>query len=166
MKSSNGAWFMAAVATAALATATAPVFAQDSYVDPWVMKNRAAGKAVWREGDVPLGAVFRGDERYNDGSATRTWTRPTGLALPSCPRGRSSRFGGSSRTRAISSWPFIGVRRMGAPTRLRSTPVCRRLAPEGRHLDRYPLRARRSKPPLDSVTLPSVIPTTACATQS
>jgi len=55
MKSSNGAWFMAAVATAALATATAPVFAQDSYVDPWVMKNRAAGKAVWREGGRAVG---------------------------------------------------------------------------------------------------------------
>lgn len=69
MKSSKGAWFSGALAAAVLATATAPVFGQGSYVDPWVLQKRAAGQAVWREGDVELGAVFRTDERYNGSSA-------------------------------------------------------------------------------------------------
>jgi hypothetical protein len=60
-------WFIAALATVLL-TMTAPVFGQGSYVDPFTLEKRAAGKAVERDGDVPLGAVFRTDERYNDGS--------------------------------------------------------------------------------------------------
>src|SRR5207244_5116276 len=40
------------------------------------------------------------------------------------------------------------------PTRLRSTPVCRRLARDRSELGRHRLRARRSKPPLGYVNLP------------
>src|SRR5205823_4559478 len=39
------------------------------------------------------------------------------------------------------------------PTRLRSTPVCRRLARDRRHLGRHRLRAQRRKPPLGYVNL-------------
>src|SRR5882724_6301464 len=67
MKMRQCAWFAAALA-AALVTTTAPAFAQGSCVEPFVMKNRAPGKAVVREGDVSLGATFRADERYNTGS--------------------------------------------------------------------------------------------------
>ena len=42
MKMRQCAWFAAALA-AALVTTTAPAFAQGSYVEPFVMKNRAPG---------------------------------------------------------------------------------------------------------------------------
>jgi hypothetical protein len=75
MKRNQCTRFTAALAVV-LATTTAPVYAQGSYVDPFVLKNRAAGKAVVREGDVSLGATFRADERYNNGmifSGPRGW---------------------------------------------------------------------------------------------
>jgi hypothetical protein len=65
MKLNKRTCITAAMAAAALVTATAPVFGQGSYVDPWVIQKRAAGAAVQREGDVQLGATFRTDERYN-----------------------------------------------------------------------------------------------------
>jgi hypothetical protein len=47
---------------------TAPAFAEGAYLDPFTLKNRVPGQETAREGDVPLGAIFRGDERYNNGS--------------------------------------------------------------------------------------------------
>jgi hypothetical protein len=66
MKASRHTLFSAALAVVAAAT-TVPAVA-DSYVDPYTLANRAKGSAVARTGDLPLGAIFRTDERYNNGS--------------------------------------------------------------------------------------------------
>jgi len=66
MKTSRHFLFTAPLAVA-VATMTVPAFA-DSYVDPSTLANRAKGSAVRRTGDLPLGAIFRTDERYNNGS--------------------------------------------------------------------------------------------------
>jgi len=54
-----------ATLAAVLVMAAAPVFAQGSYVDPFTLKNRALGQTAGREGDVPVGAAIRTDERCN-----------------------------------------------------------------------------------------------------
>src|SRR6266446_6441746 len=75
----------AATLAAALVMATAAVFAQGSYVDPFTLKNREPGKALAREGDVSVGATIRTDERYNkDGlfSGPRGWVYWNYLADP------------------------------------------------------------------------------------
>jgi hypothetical protein len=64
MKMNKRTWFTAALA-AIILTTTAQVLAQGLYADPFTLKNRAPGNTVQREGDVPLGAVIRTDERYN-----------------------------------------------------------------------------------------------------
>jgi len=55
-------------ALAVLLPAATPAFAQGAYVDPFTLNNRAPGKTVVRDGDLSLGATFRSDERYNNGS--------------------------------------------------------------------------------------------------
>src|SRR6266581_2148093 len=82
MRMIRGALF--ATALAAFATMSAPVFA-DSYVDPFTMHNRAPGETAGRTGDVPLGAIFRTDERYNNGSifsGPRGWVYWNYLTAP------------------------------------------------------------------------------------
>ena len=84
MKMNKCAWSTAALA-AVLVTATTPVFAQGSYVDPFTLKNRATGKVLGREGDVSVGAAIRTDERYNKGglfSGPRGWIYWNYLADP------------------------------------------------------------------------------------
>ncbi len=84
MKMNRCTWFTAALA-AILVTTTTTVFAQGSYVDPYTLKNRAAGKVAVREGDVSLGATERTDERYNKGglfSGPRGWAYWNYLADP------------------------------------------------------------------------------------
>lgn len=66
MKTIRHRFFPAALAVV-LAATTAPAFA-DAFVDPYTLANRAKGSAVARTGDLPLGAIFRTDERYNSGS--------------------------------------------------------------------------------------------------
>src|SRR5258707_857981 len=83
-----------ALALAAFAAKSVPVFA-DSFVDPFTMHNRALGETTVRTGDVSLGAIFRTDERYNNGSifsGPRGWvywnylTAPKGYQNPRCQR--------------------------------------------------------------------------------
>ena len=76
---------LAAALAAVLVTAATPVFSQGSYVDPFTLKNRVAGEALAREGDVSVGAVIRTDERYNKGglfSGPRGWAYWNYLADP------------------------------------------------------------------------------------
>jgi hypothetical protein len=84
MKATKRTMFTAAL-TAVLVTTTAAVFAQDSYVDPYTLTNRAPGNAVARDGDVSVGATIRTDERYNKGglfSGPRGWIYWNYLADP------------------------------------------------------------------------------------
>jgi len=61
-----------------------PVLA-DAFVDPFTSANRAKGSVVVRTGDLPLGAIFRTDERYNNGSlfsGPRGWAYWNTLPAP------------------------------------------------------------------------------------
>jgi hypothetical protein len=59
--------FLPAALAWAIAATPVPAFG-DSSVNPSTVANRARGIAVERTGDLPLGAIFRTDERYNNGS--------------------------------------------------------------------------------------------------
>jgi hypothetical protein len=62
------------VAAAAVRIAS-PAFAEEGWVDPFILALRAPAKATDRFGDLPLGAVIRTDERYG---ADRLFQGPRG----------------------------------------------------------------------------------------
>jgi hypothetical protein len=55
---------LAPALAAAAVTMTAAAFAENGWVDPFILALRAPAKATDRLGDLPLGAVIRTDERY------------------------------------------------------------------------------------------------------
>jgi hypothetical protein len=64
---------------------TVPVLAQESFTDSFTLEKRATAKSTERYGDVPLGAVIRTDERYNNNGlfqGPRGWAYWNYLADP------------------------------------------------------------------------------------
>jgi hypothetical protein len=53
-----------ALAALVVALGAAPASGDEPYIDPYILAHRAQAKSFERFGDLPLGAVIRGDERY------------------------------------------------------------------------------------------------------
>ena len=53
---------------ALIVNTTTPAVAEEAFVDPFILANRAAVGTATRKGDVPAATTIRTDERYNTGS--------------------------------------------------------------------------------------------------